>query len=89
MISLQGYVIPEQYFSYYDSINMTVPSIPTLDRICKGFGISLSAFFEYDKNPIRIESLSDTEQDIINSYRVLSAKDKELLTAYLDGLCKR
>ena len=67
----------------------TVPSIPTLDRICKGFGISLSAFFEYDKNPIRIESLSDTEQDIINSYRVLLAKDKELLNAYLDGLCKR
>ena len=47
----------------------TVPSIPTLDRICKGFGISLSAFFEYDKNP--------------------SVKDKELLNAYLDGLCKR
>ena len=45
--------------------------------------------FEYDKNPIRIESLSDAEQDIINSYRVLSVKDKELLTAYLDGLCKR
>ncbi|MDE7478277.1 MAG: helix-turn-helix domain-containing protein, partial [Lachnospiraceae bacterium] len=67
----------------------TVPSIPTLDRICKGFGINLAAFFEYDKNPIELKGLSAAEQDIINSYRVLSVKDKELLTAYLDGLCKR
>lgn len=67
----------------------TIPSIPTLDKICKGFGINLSTFFEYDKNPIRIEGLSDLEQDIINSYRILSVMDKELLTAYLDGLCKR
>lgn len=67
----------------------TIPSIPTLDRICKGFGINLSTFFEYDENPIKIESLSDAEQDLVNSYRVLSVNDKALLTAYLDGLCKR
>lgn len=67
----------------------TVPSIPTLDRICKGFGINLATFFEYDKNPIKQDSLSPEEQDIINSYRVLSVNDKALLTAYLDGLCKR
>lgn len=67
----------------------TVPSIPTLGRICKGFGINLSTFFEYDDNPIKTEGLSETEQDIINSYRVLSVNDKSLLKAYLDGLCKR
>lgn len=67
----------------------TVPSIPTLDRICKGFGMNLAMFFEYDKNPIELEGLSETEQYIINSYRILSVKDKELLAAYLDGLCKR
>lgn len=67
----------------------TVPSIPTLDKICKGFGISLSTFFEYDKNPIRIEELSDAEQDIINSYRVLSVKNKELFISYLNDFFKQ
>lgn len=68
MISLQGYVIPEQYFSYYDSINMTVPSIPTLDRICKGFGISLSAFFRarYDKDGKAIGAINGREYFKIN-----------------------
>ena len=67
----------------------TLPTIPTLEKLCDGLQISMSEFFEYKSNPLKSDTLSDIEQDIINSYRILSAKDKELLTTYLNGLCKR
>lgn len=67
----------------------TCPTIPTLEKICIGLGISMSEFFEYEENPLKSDELTDTEQDIVNSYRSLSAKDKELLIAYLYGLCKK
>lgn len=67
----------------------TCPTIPTLEKICNGFGIGLSEFFEFSGNPFKSEILTDTEQDIIYSYKSLSNKDKELLIAYLYGLCKK
>ncbi len=78
----------------YSSLNnifsrKTCPTVPTLEKICKGFHISLSDFFLYEKNPLKSEDLTDKEQNIINAYQTLSSKDKELLEAYLRGLCKK
>lgn len=78
----------------YSSLNnifnrKTCPSVITLEKICHGLGITLSEFFEYDKNPLRNDELTDTEQDIINSYRMLSTSDKKLLETYLRGLSKK
>ena len=78
----------------YSSLNnifnrKTCPSIVTLEKICHGFGITLSEFFEYDNNPLRSEEISEREQDILNSFRTLSISDKNLLEAYLNGLCKK
>ena len=78
----------------YSSLNnifvrKTSPTIPTLEKICDGFGISVSEFFSYQTNPLKSDNLTEKEQDIVNSYRSLSEKDKELLVAYLNGLCKR
>ncbi|MBD5134445.1 MAG: helix-turn-helix transcriptional regulator [Lachnospiraceae bacterium] len=70
-------------------IRKTCPTLPTLKKICDGLNISLTEFFSFQKNPIKSQALSDTEEDIINSYRSLSSKDKELLETYLRGLCKR
>lgn len=78
----------------YSSLNnifvrRTCPTVPTLEKICQGFGISLPEFFSYHTNPLKSETLSEQEQDLVNAYRSLSIKDKELLTVYLNGLCKR
>lgn len=78
----------------YSSLNnifnrKTCPGIPTLEKICQGFHISLSEFFEYGENPLRSNKLSDAEQSLLRAYKTLSASDKMLLNAYLDGLCKR
>ena len=78
----------------YSSLNnifnrRTLPTIPTLEKICTGFGISMSEFFEYKKNAVKSDTLSDMEQDILYMYRTLSEKNKELLIAYLSGLSKK
>ena len=78
----------------YSSLNnifnrKTCPTIITLEKICKGFNMSLSEFFSFDTNPLRDESLTLEQQDLLNSYNELSSQDKMLLQAYLKGLCKK
>ncbi len=71
-------------------IRNTIPSVLTLEKICNGFQITLSQFFEPD-TPIIPSSdmLTSEERDIIETYRKLSKTDKQLFNAYLDGLAKR
>ena len=78
----------------YSSLNNlfnrgTCPTIATLERICFGFGISLTEFFNFNENPLRNNSISEEEQYLINAHAALSSKDKELLNAYLRGLSKK
>ena len=65
------------------------PSIATLEKICNGFHISLSEFFSFAENPLRHSEITEIHQDIFNSYESLSAKNKDLLLAYLRGLCQK
>lgn len=69
-------------------VRNTCPTIPTLEKICAGFGIGLSEFFSYRENPLHSEQLSEKEEEIVYTYRRLSVQDKALFEAYLDGLCK-
>ena len=78
----------------YSSLNNcflrnTCPTIPTLEKLCAGLNISLSNFFDYKKNPLRDDRLSEDEQNLLALYRKLSIRDKDLLNAYLDGLSKK
>ena len=78
----------------YSSLNnlfnrKTCPTIATLEKICAGFGISLADFFDFRTNVLRNKSISEEQQNLINSYESLSVRDKELLQTYLRGLCKK
>lgn len=66
----------------------TEPTIPTLRLICKGFGISLSDFFADEPAPQNLD-YSLEEQNLIISYRSLRKKDRQLLSVYMSGLCKK
>ena len=75
----------------YSSLNnlfnrRTCPTFATLEKICKGFNISLTEFFNFEENPLRNQTLSEDEQHLLNAFSSLSQRDKELLTAYLKGL---
>lgn len=78
----------------YSSLNniihrRTCPTIGTLEKLCKGFNITLSEFFDFDYYPLKDENLTAEEDELINKYRSLNSKKQKILNAYLDGLCKR
>lgn len=88
------YKLAKQAGLPYSSLNnifnrKSCPSIATLERICNGFGIGLSEFFQFEKNPLRDESITLEQQDLLNSYDSLSKQDKQLLQAYLKGLLRK
>ncbi len=63
----------------------TVPSIPTLEAICKGFGITISQFFADGK---MIEITPDISE-LIQYYTVLSAEQKEIAIQLLKNMNKK
>lgn len=66
------------------------PTLPTIEKICDGFHISLAEFFA-DCPPYRAESyaFSDDEIEMIDLYRSLKNSDKRLILSYLRGFCKK
>lgn len=68
-------------------VRNTQPTVHTLEKLCKGFGISMSSFFDtpIEKNPNTFV-LSDDEKKIIETYRSLNAPCRELMETYMESL---
>ncbi len=78
----------------YSSLNnimhrRTCPTIGTIEKLCKGLNITLSEFFDFQSYPLSDTSLSPEEDELLNKYRNLKNRKKELFQAYLDGLIDR
>ena len=56
----------------------TTPKLDTLQCICKAFGLTLAQFFLEDE---KIEVLSETEQEILKVFRILSPKQQKEIVA--------
>ena len=54
------------------------PTVATLEKICHGFNITLVEFFS-DNTPYRSEApnITKEEQELLDTFRNLSKKDKE------------
>lgn len=63
-----------------------VPSVSTLIRICEGFGITLSEFF--DETGEIPKQLTASDQQLLADFHCLPRSDKKLVTAYMQGLLK-
>ena len=63
-----------------------IPSIPTLQKICNGFGISLADFFS---DPTNNRQLNEQQLALLKDYEQLNAEEKRLVTAYISGLLRR
>lgn len=60
-----------------------MPSLPTLYRLCDGFGISIVEFFE----PGRSQSgLTEDQTVLLSLFTLLSEEDKKMAIAYVKGL---
>ena len=62
----------------------TVPSISTLELICKGFGISLSQFFS-EGNMVE---LSEEQMELFINWASLTAREKEIISDLVEALKK-
>lgn len=74
----------------YSTINnmihrTNIPTIPTLQKMCDAFGITLSDFF---LGEVSEYTLTQGQQDLLDVYNVLSKEDKRILVAYGKGLAR-
>ena len=69
------------YSTLNNMVNRT--NIPTLQKLCDAFGITLADFF-LDK-PDALQ-LTEGQQEIITLYNNLSLEKKKILKAYMKGL---
>lgn len=60
----------------------TIPSIPTLELICKGFGITLSQFFA-DGDMVE---LTPDLKEIFEGWRGLTPKQKQAVLQIIDAM---
>lgn len=63
-----------------------VPSVSTLMRICDGFGITMSEFF--DEEGTMPKQLTASDQQLLADFHRLPRSDRGLVTAYMQGLLK-
>lgn len=60
-----------------------VPKITTVEKVCKGFGITLAQFFSSDEN---FPDLSEEQIEVLNTWGMLSAKEKEAIKKIVDSI---
>ncbi len=74
--------IPQSTISTWYAKNQT-PTIQTLDKLCKGLGISLSQFFAEGNDPI---SLTPQQQEMLDNWSALSPKQQQIIADLLKNM---
>ncbi|MBR0366243.1 MAG: helix-turn-helix transcriptional regulator [Clostridia bacterium] len=59
-----------------------LPTIPTLEMICRGFGISMAEFFDYTED----DKLSSEQKTLLTKYNKLNREQKKLITDIIDNM---
>ena len=75
----------------YSTLNTMInkenmPSLPTLQKLCNGFGISITDFFEPDRSQA---GLTEEQAQCITLYTALPSEDRKLAIAFMKGLLKK
>lgn len=71
--------VPQSTISSWYKKNM-LPSISSLEKICKGFGITLSEFFAGSENLVEI---TPNQKELLKRWNVLSDDQKTTLIEFL------
>lgn len=61
----------------------TAPSVPSLEAICKGFGITMAQFFSEGHNMVE---LSDEQVKMFDQWAKLTPRQKELLAELIENI---
>jgi len=74
--------LPQSTISSWYRRNM-VPTIPSLEKICDAFGITLSQLFAEDDTPV---SLMPSQKKLLEKWSELSVEQQELMFALIDKM---
>ncbi len=74
--------IPQSTISTWYAKKQT-PTIQTLDKLCKGLGITLSQFFAEGDEPI---SLTPQQQEMLDNWSALSPKQQQIIADLLKNI---
>lgn len=61
----------------------TAPSVPTLEAICSGFGITLSQFFSGSDSLVE---LSEEQMEMFEKWSALTKRQKQLVSELIDNM---
>lgn len=64
----------------------SVPSIQTLEKICKGLDITLAQFFAGDAD---MPDLTGEQKELLAKWSALDENQRELVNAYMQGLLQK
>lgn len=65
-------------------VRNTAPTVPTLEAICKGLGISLSQFFA-DASAENAVYLTDEQQQLFRDWVFLTEEQKDVVKKLIDS----
>lgn len=64
----------------------SVPTIQTLEKICKGLDMTLAQFFARDE---QLPDLTEEQKDLLATWDAMNAHEKELVKAYMQGIVRK
>jgi len=75
----------------YSTLNTMIlknnsPTLPTLCKLCEGFGISMIQFFDGTES---LQALTPAQQECMQLFSALPPQDQQLALAYMKGLAHR
>ena len=74
--------LPQSTISSWYRKNM-IPSIPSLEKICNAFGITLSQLFSENNDPI---SLTPSQRKLLERWTHLSEDQQEIVVQLIDRM---
>ena len=74
--------LPQSTISSWYRKNM-VPTIPSLEKICVAFGITLSQLFAEGNDPV---SLTESQKQLLDRWSKLSAEQQSVIFVLIDKM---
>ena len=64
----------------------SVPTIQTLEKICKGLDMTLAQFFSKDDE---LPNLTEEQKHLLTTWNAMNEQEKALVEAYMQGIVRK
>ena len=77
--------LPQSTISSWYRKNM-IPTIPSLEKICTAFGITLSQLFAEQDDPVAPVALTDSQKKLLESWARLTEEQQAVVFALIEKM---